>query len=214
MGLLSFFKSDTPAYTDKVWKESDFAIKGMMMDALQAITRNEMPVILTFFTDTHQQVIDFLTAKQVPNFVIDSSNVQDAILQNQVVFVMDANLLNSSAQVLPFLINQTKKQKLNFLFFGHYPIPSRENKICEKLMAVNGTVTFYSSLDDPAFKVFGGDQLKSTMENLGLADEEAIEHNMVTRAMKNAREKIEKSIKQEIICSTQLEWFQRNHKKE
>ena len=212
MGLFSFLKSDKSPYSDKVWKENDYAIKGMMTDALQAITKNEMPIVVTFFSDTSQRVKDFLSAKQVPYFEIDSANTHDADSQTKVVFTTEANVLNSSSQLLAFLATQSKKQKLDFLFYGHYPIPLRENKILEKLTNIGSDITFYSSLDDRAFKIFGANQIKSTLEKIGLADDEAIEHAMVSRAMKNAREKIELSVKQEIICATEVEWFQRNYK--
>jgi hypothetical protein len=212
MSLFSFLKNDKPVYSDKVWKEGEFAIKGMMTDALQTITKNEIPVVLTFFTDTRHQIMDFLTTRQVPYVGIDSTNEQDALNQTQVVFLLDATLLNSSTQLISLLTSLSKKQKLNFFFYGHYPIPTKENKILEKLVFPGCEITFYSSLDDPAFMIFGGDQLKATLEKLGLAKEEAIEHAMVTRAMKNAREKIEQSVKQEIPCSTEVEWFSRNYK--
>ena len=105
-------------------------------------------------------------------------------------------------------------EKISFMFFGHYPVPSKENKILEKLAPSRGDVAFYSSLDDPSFKIFGADHIKATLDKLGLADEEAIEHAMVSRAMKNAREKIEQSVTHEIACATETEWFQKNVKKE
>ena len=98
MGLLSFLKSETSPYSDKVWKENDYAIKGMMTDALQAITKNEIPVVVTFFSDTSQRVKDFLSAKQVPYFEIDSANMHYTAGQTKVVFTADANVLNSSSQ--------------------------------------------------------------------------------------------------------------------
>lgn len=213
MSLFSSLKNDQPTYSDKVWKDNEFAIKGMITDALQAITKNEMAVVFTFFADKGQTVIDFLTTKQVPYFGIDSASAQDAASQSQVVFLVDANLLSSESQVLTFLMRQSKKQKVNSMFFGHHPIPSKENMILKKLATVDGDITFYSSLDDPAFEIFGGVQLKSTLEKLGLADEEAIEHTMVTKAMKNARKKIEQSVRQEITCTTESEWFSKNYKK-
>lgn len=212
MSLFSFLKSDRPVYSDKVWKEGEFAIKGMMTDALQTITKNETPVVLTFFTDTRHHIMDFLTVRKVPYFEIDSTNEQDALNQTHVIFLLDAAQLNSSTQLIALLTSLSKKQKLNFFFYGHYPIPTKENKILEKLVIPGCEITFYSSLDDPAFMIFGGDQLKTTLEKLGLANEEAIEHTMVTRAMKNAREKVEQNVRHEIPCSTEAEWFSKNYK--
>lgn len=213
MGLFSFLKSDKPDFSDKVWMSTEYALKGMMTDALQMITKNEMPIALSFFDDTSMQIKEFLTTKQVPYFVIDSSNMQEAATQSKVVFVLDAGILYSSSQVVSFLLDQSKNQKVNFLFFGHYPIPTKENKTLEKINTLsNKTITFYSSLDDAAFKILGTDRIRATLEKLGLADEEAIEHDMVSRSMKNAREKIEENVKHEIVCSTEKEWYHKNYK--
>ncbi len=212
MSLFSFLKSNAPTYSDKVWKEDAYAVKGMMTDALQAITRNEIPIVLTFFTDTSEKVRSFLTTNQVPYFSLEPGNASEAETQPRVVFLLDANFLLSSSQIMSFITNQSKKQKIDFLFFGHYPIPAKENRILEKLSSNNGAITFYSSLDDPSFKIFGADHIKETLSKIGLADDEAIQHTMVSRAMKNAREKIEKSIAHEIVCATELEWFSKNYK--
>ena len=211
MGIFSFLKNLQLTYSDKVWNEGDFAIKGMLTDALQSITKNEMAVVLTFFDDTKLQVRDFLVAKQVPYFDLDSANLSEAASQSQVVFLLDANLLNTSIHVLSFLLSQSRKQKISILVFRHYPIPSKENKILEKLATIDSEIVFYSSLDDPAFKMFGGESLKSTLEKLGLVGEETIQHAMVTRAMKNAREKIEQGVREEIICPTETDWFNKNY---
>ena len=213
MGVFSFFKSDKPNFSDKVWKSTEYALKGMITDALQMITRNEMPIALSFFDDTSQQIKEFLNAKQVPYFVLDSSNMQEAATQSNVIFILGAGIVYSSSQLVTFLLDQSKKQKVNFLFFGHYPISTRENKILDKIKPlINSSTTFYSSLDDGAFKIFGADLIKTTLEKLGLADEEAIEHDMVSRSMKNAREKIEENVKHEIVCSTEKEWYHKNYK--
>jgi hypothetical protein len=130
-----------------------------------------------------------------------------------VVVLLDATLLNSSPHLMTFFTGLSKKQNLNYLFYGHYPIPSRETRMLEKL-PTGSDIIFYTSLDDPAFLIFGGAQLKTTLEKIGLTNEEAIEHAMATRAMLNARKKIEQHVRQEVPCSTEAEWFSKNYKKD
>ena len=72
--------------------------------------------------------------------------------------------------------------------------------------------TFYSSLDEPSFEIFGATNVISIMEKLGLKDDESIEHAMVAKAMERAREKIESKVKFEHEATSEKEWFQKNVK--
>jgi preprotein translocase subunit SecA len=45
---------------------------------------------------------------------------------------------------------------------------------------------------------------------MGLKENEAIEHPMVSRALKNAQQKLEKQVLNEHTASSQEEWFRRN----
>jgi preprotein translocase subunit SecA len=55
-----------------------------------------------------------------------------------------------------------------------------------------GSSKFYISLEDDLMRVFGGDRLKKTMERLGMKPGESIEHNMATRSIEKAQERLEK----------------------
>lgn len=55
-----------------------------------------------------------------------------------------------------------------------------------------GSSKFYISLEDDLMRIFGGDRLKKTMERLGMKAGESIEHNMATRSIEKAQERLEK----------------------
>ena len=48
---------------------------------------------------------------------------------------------------------------------------------------------------------------------MGLKEDECIEHSLVTKAMANAREKIESMVKHEVAAKSEGEWFLKNVKK-
>ena len=52
-----------------------------------------------------------------------------------------------------------------------------------------GSSRFYLSLEDNLMRLFGSDRIKGLMGKLGLKDGEAIENNMVSRAVENAQKK-------------------------
>ncbi|MDE2038202.1 MAG: preprotein translocase subunit SecA [Patescibacteria group bacterium] len=54
-----------------------------------------------------------------------------------------------------------------------------------------GETQFFVSLEDPLMRVFASDMLKNMMGRLGMPEDEAIEHRMISRALESAQEKIE-----------------------
>jgi len=54
-----------------------------------------------------------------------------------------------------------------------------------------GSSRFYLSLEDDLMRIFGSDRIGGIMERLGMEKGEAIEHNLVSRAIQNAQRKVE-----------------------
>ena len=210
MGFFSFSGSKSN-YSDKVWKASSFCLKGMITDALQLIKSGEAPVILSHFQESQERVIQFLQTNGVPHFIVEKGNESEATNQSNVVFVVDWKM-KGSLELLNFLTVILKKSKAHLLIFGHYPLPSKENRQLNQLWVIQSPLpkTFYSSLDEPSFQIFNSENIVTLMEKLGMKDEEAINHALVTKAMERAREKIESKVKLEQEATSEKEWFQKN----
>jgi hypothetical protein len=214
MGLFSFLKSEKPAYADKVWKTKPVAMKGMITEALKAITQNQVPVVFCYFDDTITEVIAFLKTAGVPYFHLTNDSIGEASGQSNVVLVCDASLITSSTGLMGLLNTILSRGKMQFLFAGHYPLPTKENNIIEKLSSYpSAEITFCSSIDDPSFEPFGADRIVVILDQLGLKEDECIEHAMVSKAMANARVKIEGIVKHEVAAKSEGEWFLKNMKK-
>lgn len=54
-----------------------------------------------------------------------------------------------------------------------------------------GESRFYISLEDDLMRLFGSDRLSSIVGAMGIAEDEAIEHNMLTNAIENAQKRVE-----------------------
>lgn len=54
-----------------------------------------------------------------------------------------------------------------------------------------GSSRFYLSLEDNLLRIFASDRIAFLMKKLGMEDGEAIEHNLVNRAIENAQRKVE-----------------------
>lgn len=211
MGLFSFLKSDKPIYTDKVWRTRSMAWRGMITEALKALTHNEIAIVFTFFEKTQQDIADFLKQSNAPYFQITSELTGEAAMQEKVVFLCDAGMVQSSS-LLGLLAIWSAKTKVTFLFAGHYPLPTKEKPVVQKLAAAfpKSEMIFCSSLDDPSFSIFGSDRIVDLLDKLGMKEDEAIEHAFVTKAMENARKKVESNVRSEITASSEEEWFTKN----
>jgi len=213
MGLFSFLKSDKPTYTDKVWRTKIMAWRGMIAEALKAMTHNEIAIVFTFFDKTQQDIVEFLKQSNAPYFQITSELTGEAARQEKVVFLCDAELVQSPS-LLGLLSIWSSKTKVTFLFAGHYPLPTKEKPVVQKLASTfpKSDLVFCSSLDDPSFSIFGSDRMVDLLDKLGMKEDEAIEHALVTKAMQNAREKVESSVQNEITASSEDDWFAKNVK--
>jgi len=96
------------------------------------------------------------------------------------------------------------------VFIEHYPMKSKEQQLLEQLSLQEAV--FLTALDEPLLKYFGGEKLIKLMESLGMKEDEAIEHPMITQSLANAQEKIEAKVSLEQSARSQAEWMDRNLK--
>jgi hypothetical protein len=93
------------------------------------------------------------------------------------------------------------------IFFEHYPLHSKEIDLMEQLHL--GATRFYSSLDEPLFKFFGGENISAMISKMGLSANEGVKHHLVTAAIKNAQENIQKKMTLEPSAASQEEWLRK-----
>lgn len=109
-----------------------------------------------------------------------------------------------------YLAREISHQVFNqpFVFFEHHPLANKEYELGNKLRL--NEMVFYTSLDEPFFRHFGGERIISLMEKMGFSENEAVENAMISNAIKNAQEKISKQIIFEHSARSQKEWFMKN----
>ncbi len=54
-----------------------------------------------------------------------------------------------------------------------------------------GSTQFYVSLDDDLMRIFGSERVGSIMEKLGLPEDQAIQHGMISKSLESAQQKVE-----------------------
>ena len=56
-----------------------------------------------------------------------------------------------------------------------------------------GSSTFYLSLEDKLMRLFGSERIAGMVDSLGMGDDEALENNMLSKAVENAQRKVEEN---------------------
>lgn len=106
--------------------------------------------------------------------------------------------------------NASISSKKKILFIEHHPDAERENELYKSIGLKNPEV--WPSMDEAIFKSFGGERILGLMKQLGMQEEEAIEHKMISNSIKTAQKKIAKKIISDNYAFSQEEWMRKNLK--
>ena len=206
-----FKKSNTLPYADKVWKTRTALLRGITSEALNAIKQSETVFLISWFEDRRQSLIDFMTIHKIP---FESWDGTSGIGSSPAIYMLNSDVLNS-ASACARLSEKLVKGKVALLFDGHYPLLQKESVVLEKLTTMNSpniTISFCQSLDGALLKQFGAERIAPLLEQMGLKDDEFIEHAMIAIAITQARKKLAKQITNEMTATKEEEWFSKNVK--
>lgn len=105
-------------------------------------------------------------------------------------------------------VHPSQAQLKKIIFAEHYPLAQKEKELMERLHFQEAEI--WSAMDDPLFREFGSDKIIQLMKQLGMKEDQVIEHNMISKAIHNAQEKIEAKVSLDQLAVSQDEWLQKN----
>lgn len=94
----------------------------------------------------------------------------------------------------------------NVVFLEHYPLYTKEAALLSGSNAAS--ISFMNSFDDPVLKIFGSN-ITDIMRRLGLEEDQAVESPLVSRAIINARKRIEKKVRNDFHARSGAEWLEK-----
>jgi hypothetical protein len=113
------------------------------------------------------------------------------------------NLLGIEIKMAKALFPYSLETK-NVVFLEHYPLFSKEDNLLAGKKS--GNVWFFSSFDDAVLKVFGSN-ISSVMKRMGMAEDECIEHPMISKSIINAQKKMESKSRYDFQAKSGDEWI-------
>lgn len=118
---------------------------------------------------------------------------------------LDENLLTEARH-----IHSSKVEGRKPVFVEHYPLHSREIDLIKNWSQEK--IIVFSALDEPLFKHFGSDKVIPMIKMLGMKENEAIEHSLVSKSIIKGQEKIAGMVSLEVAANSQAEWMEKNIK--
>jgi hypothetical protein len=122
---------------------------------------------------------------------------QFAAAQNITTDILPARQVNSFQ-----VVNKT------VIFLEHYPLPDKEAALIQLWKATK--IIILSALDEPLFLHFGGERLTHLMQQMGMKEDEPLEHTLITQAIHNAQQKLAKKVITEHSAASMEDWFRKN----
>lgn len=107
-------------------------------------------------------------------------------------------------------VHTSKLQDKEPVFVEHYPLHSKETELIKNWEKKK--IIVFSALDEPLFKHFGSDKVIPMVKMLGMKEDEAIEHSLVSKSIIKGQEKIAEMVVIEQLANSQAEWMAKNIK--
>jgi len=166
-------------------------------DLVKELKQGNGPRFVFYFFEGSREVIKQLLEKE-------NLPVHETAGHSNEIFLLNARKQNLNA------LSLTTVSKIYCI--DHFPLRSVFENYANGISEANPslTINIYGGLDEPIFNVFGGERIKELMVKMGMKEDEMIEHSMVSKAIENAQEKIEKKVITESPAHNAEEWFRRN----
>lgn len=97
------------------------------------------------------------------------------------------------------------QQDKNLIFVEHHPFQPEEHRLAAHLGKAE--ITVFSSLDEPLFKLFGGEKMMDMMRTMGVKEDEMIENQMIGNSIIKVQEKIATQSNINVSARSQEEWL-------
>ena len=179
--LFNLFGKKDEAADDHIFTDKAYVSTNAKMNACAALARADAgAVFICWFPQTAQKFKDFFR--------------QQGLDENRVWETQH--------------VHTSKLADKNPVFVEHYPLHGKEIKLIKNWDKEK--ITVFSALDEPLFKHFGSDRVIPMVKMLGIKEDEAIEHSLVSKSIIKGQEKIAAMVDTEQLANSQAEWMTKN----
>jgi hypothetical protein len=209
-----FFNKRVQRDDDRIWITTDLKWSGIVNEILKGRTENVFILVVAHFKKTAAEL-----KKQFQSRGLEFKDYEEhsyfgqweKIDTNQPVLIMTEKISELDGTIRQF----GESKRVLVLVSEHYPLPEADEALLSfpSNLPCRSTIRFHSALDEPFFKMFGGEGMSSAIkmiQTLQPNENEYISHHFVTSAIRKAQENIKKKARGDNKVDSMEEWFQYN----
>ncbi len=170
--------------------------------------KKEPAVIFTdkIFISTKAKINACITLAKLEPDVLFIAWFAGTVKEYQSIFAKE--LLDEKKIVDAKHLHTGKTNNYRPVFLEHFPLHSKETDLVKNwgLQTIEG----YNSLEEPLLKQLGGDNIIALMKQMGLQEDEMIEHPLISKSILKAQEKITQKLNFEQFADSKKEWIEKN----
>jgi preprotein translocase subunit SecA len=197
-------------HDDRVWFSTEIKLQQLREAIVGAHSANRSILVLSHFEDTITKIGWLLREAGIrfERFSVAHSG--------EVCFARPGSvwvgLVRAFAPPSALAASPPIESRIDVVVSEHHPMQSKDEELIKAASKLNCHVDlcFYFSLDDPLLDHVGSTNLQQLMKRLGMSERECISHSMVDRAIRNAQEKIEKTVPRDVPSHSAEDWFKYN----
>lgn len=201
--------------THRIWLTEQALLHGLVADVRDCIAESE-PVLLTaHFDEDLGALVEVLQQSDLGFRVWQPPAGQEQARRE--LAEAGSQALLTPATALPSWESEssTALQQTHpcvLMAFQHHPLTREDQRILEFAAGVGiNPVEFHASLDHPLFVRMVGKQFSELMRSLGMKEDEAIEHAIITRQIEPIQRRIAARVSDLRHADSCAEWFERNY---
>jgi hypothetical protein len=192
--LLGRSASNFEVLSDKIWMSQRAKLNGVRREIGERSRSSSAAIILV----AHFQN------------VLEELNVVAA--ENPWNVPVTATLATNLSTEIASRLNLDKATTINLIVAERHPMVADDDKAIEfaKQLPCKCRVAYHVSLEDPVLKQFSGEWVTGVLKKLGMAEDESLESNLVTRKIRAAQQKFAGSTSAIQPANSAAEWMRLN----
>jgi hypothetical protein len=216
VGLFSwlFGKPETVAVRELVWQSARSRSRAVAKELAEHVGAGRSVLLLAHFPGTLAALAPDLLGENLPREPIPDGFTPAAALRPaqapRVLFGLVRNLKPAE-----FPDPDAPESPLPVLLVERHFLRRHDERVTEFAKGLGGraAVAVYLSFDDHLIRLFVGEWVRSTLKQLGMRDDEAIDSGMVNRRIRKAQDKFVPLVREEdVSADSPEEWFRLNQK--
>ena len=214
MGFLKRIFGGRPNFDDRVWMRASLKIDDLLKRVVEeARTDSEVSLVVYHFPDTGDELKSRFDDAGVELEELRSPGTHELEHSPRVALLNSAEIPGEVQRGRARRSAHARATPCHVHLAEHYPIPSRDDHVINlhSVLAPDSKFYGYVGLDEAWVEQTVGGTTRDLLEQLGVSDDEPLNHSMIGSALRRAQEQLDKKRRGiEAQARSSREWMELN----